>query len=128
IDYNGFSKADLVGEYEFINHGTISNGCSDWADVNGIIAPTQNITLNADGTISNLKAYESTKQNTAVSEKSVNGTWEVKDGTAYITFVIDGVTYEGVFCKQADESKERAEKIVFSAIGNNNECLWGVKR
>ena len=128
IDYNGFSKADLVGEYEFINHGTISNGCADWADVNGIIAPTQNISLNADGTITGLKVYESTKQNTAVSSKDVNGTWAVKDGTAYITFVIDGVTYEGVFCKQPDESRERAEKIVFSAMGNNNECLWGVKR
>lgn len=128
IDYNGFSKADLVGEYEFINHGTISNGCSDWADVNGIIAPTQNITLNADGTITGLKVYESTKQNTAVSSKDVSGTWNVKDGTAYITFVIDGVTYEGIFCKQADESKEKTEKIVFSAMGNNNECLWGVKR
>ena len=128
IDYNGFDKADLVGEYEFINHGTISNGCADWADVNGIIAPTQKITLNADGTISNLKAYESTKRNTAVSEKSVSGNWTIKDGTAYITFVIDGVTYEGVFCKQPDESKARAEKIVFSAMGNNNECIWGVKR
>ena len=128
IDYNGFDKADLVGEYEFINHGTISNGCSDWADVNGIIAPTQNISLNADGTISNLKVYESTKQNTAVSSKDISGTWAVKDSTAYITFVIDGVTYEGVFCKQADESKERTEKIVFSAMGNNNECIWGVKR
>ena len=128
IDYNGFDKADLVGEYEFINHGTISNGCADWADVNGIIAPTQNISLNADGTISNLKSYESTKQNTAVSSKDVNGAWTVKDNTAYITFVIDGVTYEGVFCKQADESKERTEKIVFSAMGNNNECIWGVKR
>lgn len=128
IDYNGFNKDELVGEYEFINHGTISNGCVDWADVNGIIAPTQNITLNAEGTISNLKAYESTKQNTAVSSKDVSGTWTIKDGTAYITFIIDGVTYEGVFCKQTDESKSREEKIVFSAIGNNNECVWGVKK
>ena len=128
IDHNGFDKADLVGEYEFINHGTISNGCADWADVNKIIAPTQSITLNVDGTISNLKSYESTKQNTAVSSKDISGTWAVKDSTAYITFVIDGVTYEGVFCKQADESKERTEKIVFSAMGNNNECIWGVKR
>ena len=128
IDYNGFNKDDLVGEYEFINHGTISNGCTDWADVNNIIAPTQNITLNADGTISNLKAYESTKQNTAVSSRDVSGIWTVKDGTAYITFVIDGVTYEGIFCKQIDESKEKTEKIVFSAMGNNNECIWGVKK
>lgn len=127
IDYKGFSKDDLVGEYEFINHGTISNGCADWADVNNIIAPTQSVTLNADGTISGLRVYESTKQNTAVSSKDANGTWAVKDDSAYITFVIDGVTYEGVFCKQSDESNEKTEKTVFSAIGNNNECIWGVK-
>ena len=29
IDYKVFDKADLVGEYKFINHGTISNGCSN---------------------------------------------------------------------------------------------------
>lgn len=128
IDYNGFNKTDLVGEYEFINHGTISNGCTDWADVNNIIAPTQSITLNADGTISGIKVYESIKENTMVSSRDVNGIWSVKDGTAYITFIIDGITYEGVFCKQADESKEKTEKIVFSAMGNNNECIWGVKK
>ncbi len=128
IDEKGIDRTLLIGEYEFINHGTISNGCTDWANVNDIISPTQSITLNLDGTITGLKAYESIKENTAVSEKEVSGTWEVKDGTAYATFIIDGVTYEGVFCKQLDESSERQEKIVFSAMGNNNECIWGVKR
>lgn len=70
----------------------------------------------------------STKQNTAVSSRDAEGTWKVKNGTAYISFVIDGISYEGVFCKQADESKEKTGKIVFSAVGENNECIWAVKK
>lgn len=128
INENGFSIQEIVGEYEFIAHGTISNGCADWADVDNIIAPTQSISINADGTITGLKVYESVKENTAVSSRDVNGEWTVTDGTAYATFVIDGVTYEGVFCIQQDESADKTEKLVFSAIGNNNECIWGVKK
>ena len=127
IDYTGFNKSLLAGEYEFINHGTISNGCDDWSGVDGIIAPTQSITLNADGTMSGIKAYEATKQNTAVAAKDVDGSWSVEDGTAYITFEINSVKYEGVFCKQTEENTGK-EKIVFSAVGENNECIWGVKK
>lgn len=45
--------------------------------------------------------------------------WQTVDDTAYATLVIDSVTYEGIFCKQKDESKEKTEEIVFSAMGNN---------
>lgn len=128
INAIGYSKEEICGEYEFINHGTISNGCTDWANVNNIIAPTQNVTLNADGTITGIKTYESIKENTAVSSRETSGIWKVKEDTAYITFVIDGVSYEGVLCAQKDESAEKTEKLVFSAMGNNNECIWGVKR
>lgn len=128
INENGYSLEEICGEYEFINHGTISNGCKDWANVNNIISPTQSITLNADGTITGLKVYESVKDNTNVSSRAVSGTWSIKEGTAYATFVIDGITYESVFCVQKDESAEKTEKLVFSAMGNNNECIWGVKK
>lgn len=127
IDYKGFDKALLIGEYEFINHGTISNGCTDWADVENIIAPTQIIILNEDGTVSGLKRYESIKENTAVSSKDAVGTWSVQDQTAYITVTIDGIKYEGVFCRQTEEVTGE-DKIVFSAVGENNECIWGVKK
>lgn len=128
INESGYSVEEICGEYEFVNHGSISNGCSDWANVNNIIAPTQSITLNADGTISGLKVYQSVKDNTNVSSHDVNGTWQVEEGSAYITLVIDGVTYEGVLCMQKDESAEKTEKLVFSAMGENNECIWGVKK
>lgn len=128
IKESGYTLDEICGEYEFIAHGTISNGCSDWADVENIIAPTQSITLNADGTISGLKVYESIKENTAVSSREVSGTWKPTDDTAYVKFVIDGTTYEGVFCIQKDESSNKTEKLVFSAVGSNNECIWGVKK
>ncbi len=128
INKNGCPASEIFGEYEFINHGNISNSCSDWANVNNIISPTQIVTLNFDGTISGLKKYESVKENTHVSSKDIEGSWSVKNGTAYITFVIDNVTYEGVICIQKDEGKDKQETLVFSAIGENNECIWGVKR
>lgn len=128
INESGYTAEEICGEYEFIAHGTISNSCADWADVENIIAPTQSITLNADGTVTGLKVYESERGNTAVSSREVSGSWKAVDGTAYASFVIDGVTYEGVFCIQKDESKEKTEKLVFSAVGSNNECIWGVKK
>lgn len=127
INENGYSAEEICGEYEFVAHGNISNGTTSWTYVDNIISPTQSITLNVDGTITGLKVYESVKDNTKVSSRQVSGTWVAKDGTAYATFVIDGVTYEGVFCVQKDESAEKTEKLVFSAIGNNNGCIWGVK-
>lgn len=128
INEKGFSAEEICGEYEFIAHGNISNGATSWIYVNNIISPTQSVTLNADGTITGLKVYESVKNNTNVSSREVSGTWAIKEGTAYATFVIDGVTYEGVFCVQKDESAEKTEKLVFSAMGSNNECVWGVKK
>ena len=127
IDETGGDAAFLPGEYEFVNHGSISNGCSDWADADNIIAPTQHITLNADGSITGLKVYESIKENTSVSSRDVSGSWRVKNGTAYLTLTIDTKAYEGVFCRQKEENTGR-ETIVFSAVGENNECVWGVKK
>lgn len=128
INNSGYLTEEICGEYEFINHGTISNGCTAWGNVEGIIAPTQNIFLNYDGTITGLKTFESIKENTTVFSRDVSGTWQVKEGTAYITFIIDGITYEGVLCTQKDESVNKTEKLVFSAVGENNECIWGVKK
>ncbi len=51
----------------------------------------------------------------------------MKPGTAYITFMIDGTAFSGVFCKQIEENTGK-EKLVFAAVGENNECVWGVKR
>ena len=41
--------------------------------------------------------------------------------------LIDGVTYKGVFFKQQDESKNESKVMTFTAVGSNNECIWGSK-
>ncbi len=128
LSEKGFKTEEICGEYEFINHGSITNSCENREDVQNIIAPVQSIVLNADGTVTGLRAYEADKSNTALSYRKVKGSWSVKKDTAYLTFTVDGTVYEGVFCMQKDESKSGKERLVFSAVGSNNECIWGVKK
>ena len=128
LNKNSFTKDDICGEYEFINHGSITYSCEIWDDVEKIIAPVQNITLNPDGTVTGLKLYESERGNTALSDRDVSGKWSITDGTAYITLTVGKTDYNGVICIQKDESKEENEKLVFTALGSNNECVWAVKK
>ena len=128
LSKKGFNAKEVCGEYEFINHGSITYSCDTWEDAEKIIAPTQNITLNADGTITGLKIYESEKGNTALSSRKVKGSWSIKDGSPYITLTIDNVSYEGVLCKQSDESEKSTKRLVITALGSNNECVWAVKK
>lgn len=103
ISATGYEKSDIIGVYEFINHRTGSDG----ADVK--IPDT--IVLHGNGTISG----------------DYSGTWKEKKDTYLATFVIEGVTYKGVFFKQHDEKAKSAEVMTFTAIGSNNETIWGVK-
>ena len=51
-----------------------------------------------------------------------------EDGTGYdyVTFVFDsGVTYKGIFYKQHKENEEEDAVMTFTAIGDNNKCIWG---
>ena len=128
LSEKGFTEAEICGEYEFINHGSITYSCEDWADAEKIIAPTQSIKLNADGTVTGLKVYEGERGNTALSSRDVKGSWSLKEGTAYITLTVDSVKYEGILCKQSDEGEKSTERLVITALGSNNECVWAVKR
>lgn len=104
ISKTGYSMNDIAGEYEFVNHGTKNDM--------GNVTNATDIKLNADGTISG----------------SVTGTWTVKDNTCYMSAVIDGVTYSGVFFAQHDESEACNKVMTFTAIGTNNMTIWGVKK
>lgn len=128
IEGKVYTAEDICGEYEFIAHGNISTYTDSWNKVENIIGKTQKITLNPDGTISGLRVYTANKNDASLVSKSAEGTWKLSDNSPYITITVDGVVYEGVICKQTDESKNKTERLVFSAIGNNNECIWGVKR
>ncbi|MBQ7862398.1 MAG: glycoside hydrolase family 43 protein [Clostridia bacterium] len=128
LNKNSFTKDDICGEYEFINHGSITYSCEAWENAEKIIAPVQNITLNPNGTVTGLKLYESERGNTALSGREVSGKWSITDGTAYITLTVDKTDYKGVICLQKDESENETERLVFTALGSNNECVWAVKK
>lgn len=100
ISEAGYNKDDVVGFYQFINHG-LKNSSS--------MLNTQTIELKADGTVTG----------------DVTGTWSMKDNTYEMEYAYDGTTYKGVFFKQLDESKEGQEVMTFTAIGDNNQCIWG---
>lgn len=100
----GYDTDSMVGEYEFINHGTQCDKAN--------VIKSQNIMLNADGTISG----------------DITGTWEAKQGTYYMKAVIDGVTYSGVFFAQHDETTACNKVMTFTAIGTNNKTIWGAKK
>ena len=105
ISEEGYSMDEIVGDYEFINHGLEAE------TTYSTMLPTYNVSLNEDGTISG----------------DFNGTWVQDDGNYYSTMEIDNVTYKGVFFKQLDESAEHNETMTFSLIGDNNESIWGSK-
>ncbi|WP_022750112.1 lipocalin-like domain-containing protein [Lachnobacterium bovis] len=98
-----YDRKDVVGTYEFINHGT--------AATSGTMLETKSITLNDDGTISG----------------DLVGTWK-KDDTSkcdYVTININKVNFKGVFYRQENDNGK--EVMTFTAIGNNNESIWGSK-
>lgn len=97
----GYEQNDLIGDYEYINHGTSTDGN---------VINYQTITLNADGSISG----------------AVSGTWSQADETAAATFHINNVIYQGYFAAEYDESTGN-RVMVFTAVGNNNQTIWGAK-
>ena len=118
----------LQSEYEFVAHGNISHFTDNWSNVDKIISTTQKIKLNTDGTISDLKVYTANKADAALFSQKAVGNWKAAENAPYITVTVGSVTYEGVICTQYDESKNNTPKLVFSAVGEGNECIWGVKR
>ncbi|AGF59399.1 arabinan endo-1,5-alpha-L-arabinosidase [Clostridium saccharoperbutylacetonicum] len=99
---SGYSKDDIVGYYQFINHGSENSSKM----LNTVTAK-----LNSDNTITG----------------DITGTWSVKNGSYYMDATIAGVTYKGVFFKQQDESKYENKVMTFTAVGSNNQCIWGSK-
>ncbi len=99
-----YTNAQVIGRYEWINHGT---------NTDGKMLPVKNVELLADGTITG----------------DVTGTWEksVKEGNAYdyVTMKIGDVTYKGFFYEQQSEKKTKDTVMTFSAIGDDNTCVWG---
>ncbi len=102
-----YDDADVTGSYEIINHGT---------DTSSSMISTQKIELCEDGTITG----------------DLSGTWSKSTDTDkaydYITLTIDGTTYKGFFYEQYNEKDTPEQVMTFSAIGDDNTCLWGTHR
>jgi arabinan endo-1,5-alpha-L-arabinosidase len=102
ISEKGYDKDEIVGSYEFINHGIVYSSA---------MSKTLKVNLNKDNTITG----------------DVQGKWSMMDGKPLMSMDIEGITYKGVFFKQNDESKFDLKVMTFSAVGNNNQCIWGSK-
>lgn len=87
------------GNFEFINHGTENS--SEMID-------TISIDLTEDGNISG----------------DLIGSWSLSDQNLLTITTNQGI-YKGVAAKQLDEFGE--ERIVFSAFGDTNEMIWGIR-
>lgn len=98
----GYNTNDITGEYEFINHGN---------DTSSAIHEYSLITLNEDGTVSG----------------SASGTWSQADDSSAAEITISGQKYYGYFMEIHDESGTDKKVMAFSAVGSNNQTVWGVK-
>lgn len=99
---NGYDKSELIGSYEFINHGSVSSSSK---------LTTYTVELKEDGTLTG----------------DMEGIWTVKDNSCFMSLTVNGVTYAGVFFKQQDESEKANKVMTFTAVGENNEAVWGSK-
>ena len=111
VNKAGYSTSDIVGTYEFINHGNATVTTDNMSNVSSIIETTSMISLSSNGKISG----------------DYTGTWEVTSNSPYITLTVNGMTYRGVLCKQKDETSNHSTVMTFSAIGSDNKSVWGSK-
>ena len=94
------SKADISGDYKFINHGK---------EIVMNLATSTTITLKEDGTISG----------------PVTGSWELSDDY-HATLKVNGETYKGVFLRQWDPTTENYN-LTFTALSGKGVAVWGSK-
>ncbi|OUM65285.1 glycoside hydrolase family 43 protein [Piromyces sp. E2] len=102
ISPTGYSIPDMTGSFKIVFHYHTK--------VNGDISNNYTISLNSDYTVTG----------------KLSGSWGYTRQTNFMHIKIGNVTYKGVFLKQMDEAKS-ATLVTFTAIGDNNDSIWGVK-
>ncbi len=121
-------KSDIAGTYEYIDLNNMTQRKADesspWSD---ILLKKQYIKINSDGTITGIRDYECSLTNTHVSSKNVSGKWSFSTSGINATFTIGSVKYKGVFAYQKDSSASGKKVLTFSAAGNDNSTIMGVK-
>lgn len=96
----GYNTEDIVGDYEFIDHGTATDGK---------IINYSNIKLNSDGTVSG----------------AATGKWSQAKDTSAAELTIGGQVYNGYFLAAKDENGKKV--MSFTAVGTNNHTIWGAQ-
>lgn len=101
LDPEGYAAETVAGTYYLVNHGT---------DITAEVHKPQEIHLETDGTLSG---------------DGISGSWSTEDGTAYIDLTIGEASFTGVVVQMEDEAGNQT--LCFTAAGENNESVWGVK-
>ena len=101
ISETGYTKNEMVGNYEFVVHTPSTYYQTSFGKQLGI-AKTLNINLKSDGSVVG----------------DVSGKWNYNEGTPYMSITIDDVKYDGVFLRQANETEHKLV-MTFTALGDN---------
>jgi arabinan endo-1,5-alpha-L-arabinosidase len=100
ISGSGYDETDISGDYEFINHGSSTDGK---------IINYSSIKLNSDGSING----------------SLTGKWSQSKDSSAAEIIIGNQVYYGYFMAAKDENGKKV--MSFTAVGNNNQTIWGVQ-
>ncbi|MCH5188625.1 MAG: hypothetical protein J1F63_09490, partial [Oscillospiraceae bacterium] len=99
-DKDSFTESEIVGTYQYINHGSATG-------IGAGYMGSMTLFLDADGSVSGAAV----------------GKWS-SDGKNITLTLADGI-YKGVIYRQKNERGEAV--LTFTAAGNNNSSVWGVK-
>ena len=116
LAYNGetakaVSLKDIAGTYELILFKNETRKTDDWSKVKDIINTPVQAEISSDGKLT-------------VDGKDC--AFKLDNDSYTFTAVIDGITYKGVFCEGKTDNGEK--KMTLSALADNNQCIWAVKK
>ncbi|RKM58765.1 arabinan endo-1,5-alpha-L-arabinosidase [Butyrivibrio sp. CB08] len=99
LSESGYKTGDITGTFYVVDHGL---------EINNLVNEPSECQF-ADGQING----------------GITATYEVTEGTNFITIKTADVTYKGILVEMKDEAGNNT--LCFSAIGDNNHSIWGVK-
>ncbi len=99
LSEEGYKTKDIQGTFYVVDHGL---------EINNLVNEPVECNF-ADGNITG----------------GITGTYEVKEGTNFITIKSGDVTYKGVMVEMTDEAGNNT--FCISAAGDNNHSIWGVR-
>lgn len=96
----GYQKKEIEGKWYLLNHGT---------DISAEIHAGEAVTFKG-GSVS--------------GGNGAGGSYELEEGTCYISLVQNDITYNGVLLDMTDEAGNAVRCLM--AAGENNETIWAV--